>query len=159
MANTEIGISKPTLTLIYIAGGIALAAGAFFGAKALFKKIKDSDGSRAEGKDDREGIKAAEKKIDTANLSMSKDSFKNMADRLYVAMKGSGTNEDTVISVIKRLKNEDDWLALYAQFGIKKVDTWAYDFSGNLTKWLEDEMSTSGMKEVSDHLNKLGVGI
>ena len=58
--------------------------------------------------------------------------YKTFANRLYVAMKGAGTNTSAVETVLKSMKNEVDGAKLVAAFGVRDGET--------LQEWLAGEM-------------------
>lgn len=63
--------------------------------------------------------------------SMSNTQYLNLANKLYDAMKGMGTDDKSVLSVFHTVKNQTDWNMLIKTFGIHDGD--------NLLTWLRDD--------------------
>ena len=97
--------------------------------------------------------------VDSSNLSYSDTEYKLMANQLYTAMKGAGTDNAAILRVCKKLQNVDDWNALVKAFGTKSVSNWFYTFSGTLYDWLQDELSDKEMRQLNEVLNIIGVQI
>ena len=97
--------------------------------------------------------------VDSSNLSYSDTEYKLMANQLYTAMKGAGTDNAAILRVCKKLQNVDDWNALVKAFGTKSVSNWFYKFSGTLYDWLQDELSDKEMRQLNEVLNIIGVQI
>ncbi len=64
-------------------------------------------------------------------LSFSGSEYSNMADSLHGAMKGLGTNTDTVYSVFYKLNTKADVLQLIVSFGVRGGE--------NLSQWMNGE--------------------
>jgi len=67
-----------------------------------------------------------------------------IAEKLYTAMYGGGTNENRIIDAIDLAPSLVDVSRVWDKFGIKKgfynpLGT----FSGNMTEWIEDELTSS----------------
>lgn len=93
------------------------------------------------------------------NLSFSEGEFVSMANSLHNALKNTqfwvrSIDENTIISVLSKLKNKDDWGALVDAFGIRydKVDDAKYTLMDYLR--LDDE---SDQARYQDILDKIGV--
>lgn len=81
--------------------------------------------------------KELNKTIDSANLSYTDDQYDVFAQKLYNALKGWGTDEETVQSVFAQMNTRDDVLKLISTFGIKDGET--------LSEWLSGDLSQSDM--------------
>jgi len=80
------------------------------------------------------------------------------ANRLYNAMKGVGTDEDTVVSTIESLKSAGELKMVCSAFGTQKYTTWSLQtVYGDLVTWLKDELSGSTLKRVKAVFNKFNV--
>lgn len=98
--------------------------------------------------------------LDASNLSYAETDYDIMANQLYVAMKGAGTDTDSIWRVCGRLKTKDDWYALVKAFGVKSVSYWFYSFSGTLYDWLQDELSAREIRKLNEEvLAKIGVAL
>lgn len=90
-------------------------------------------------------------------LSYTDLEYDNFAERLFDAMSGPGTDEDTVYSILKRLNNKSDWNKLIQSFGVRETDAWYSSWEGNLMEWLVDELDSSEQEEVRTILARIGV--
>lgn len=61
--------------------------------------------------------------------------FNMLANKLYTAMKGVGTDEDTIFSVFGQMRNTADVLKLVAVFGTKDGETLEQWIRGDLSSW------------------------
>lgn len=68
---------------------------------------------------------------ESVNLSASE--LSTMVNQLYTAMKGPGTDEETIYAVFKKCKNKADVLKLIAKFGTKD--------DKDLPTWIRSELS------------------
>lgn len=83
--------------------------------------------------------------------------YNTFADKLYTAMKGPGTNESAIQQVMQQMKNDLDVYALIDAFGTRAA-AWPSSWSGTLSAWLTDELSTSEMeKYVNQPLRSRGI--
>lgn len=67
--------------------------------------------------------------------TLSNATFNMLANKLYTAMKGIGTDEDTVYSVFGQLNNTADMLKLIAVFGTRDGETLDQWIRGDLASW------------------------
>lgn len=95
-----------TVAIIIIVVVVAL----YFGIKYLKKYILKQKRNR-----DRQEL------IDNqaANASYAEGQYKEWADQLYIAMKGAGTDEDTINAIMAKMKNDTDVLLLIDAFGVR----------------------------------------
>lgn len=95
--------------------------------------------------------------------TMSEAKFKEIADKIFIAMDGYGTNTDTIINQFSLLKNNDDVMSLIAAYGIKDISSGKYnpipDFNGNLPEALANELSQTQISELNSILVKSGITI
>lgn len=87
--------------------------------------------------------------IDTSNISISTSMMRQYADRLYTAMKGLGTDEDTIYDVFSNFHSSDEVLQLIKVYGTR----------GNMTlpQWIVDELTTKERKKLNTLLTNNGV--
>ena len=93
--------------------------------------------------------KEIDQQIKPANLTYTELEYKSMADMLYTAMKGMGTDEDMIYSVFAKLKTEDDYLKLRSVFGIRDNE--------KLEQWIAGEMNVKERKKLNDILEVNGI--
>ena len=91
-------------------------------------------------------IKDVEKQIDKSDLSYANSEYTQMANKLYSAMKGIGTNENAIYDVFSQLETESDVRKLISTFGSKDGMT--------LQQWLIDDLSNRELQKVNDILAK-----
>lgn len=69
--------------------------------------------------------------------------FNLLANKLYNAMKGVGTDENTVYSCFNQLRNTADMLKLIAVFGTKDGETLDQWIRGDLNSWEINRLNTN----------------
>lgn len=69
--------------------------------------------------------------------------FNLLSNKLYTAMKGPGTDEDTVFACFNQLRNTADILKLIAVFGTKDGETLDQWIRGDLSSWEITELNTN----------------
>ena len=75
--------------------------------------------------------------------------FNMLANKLYTAMKGVGTDEDTIFAVFGQLRNTADVLKLVAVFGTKDGET--------LEQWIRGDMSSWEINKLNRLLTNKGI--
>jgi len=90
--------------------------------------------------------------------------YKAMADELFNAMNGYGTDEAKIYAILNRLQKKPDWSALVSAYGTRKISSgtgnvFVSDFNGNLPDSFKSELSSSEIKAVNQILSKIGVTI
>lgn len=91
-------------------------------------------------------IKDVEKQIDKSDLSYANSEYTQMANKLYSAMKGIGTNENAIYDVFSQMQSESDVRKLISMYGSKDGMT--------LQQWLIDDLSNRELQKVNDILAK-----
>ena len=110
-------------------------------AYLVYKWIKNSDSNT--------WLRKQRKLIDKDDLSYPETDYQNYANRLYAAMKGPGTDEDTIFAVFNAMKSESDIRQLVGVFGLQKDKT--------LSQWLLSELSTKDLQKVNNILKVKGI--
>lgn len=90
--------------------------------------------------------------------------YTSMADEIFEAMNGYGTNEAKINAVLERLQKKSHWDSLVSAYGIRKLSSgrgnvFVSDFTGNLPNSLINELDSSELKTVNNILSKIGVSI
>ena len=108
----------------------------------------------------REAVKTADYDVHKDNLTYPNSWYKEAAESLYVAMDGMGTNESRIMSIITQLRNADDWNALVSGYGYRKL-YWGFykSFEGTLPQCLVDELSSSYLDKIRQHLTSIGAEV
>lgn len=118
-----------TIVVIGIAGWILtwlLIKGiTFLKNKALEKKVVDK--ANAEIKD--------------TDVTLTPSELSNLADRLYSAMSGPGTDEEAVYAAFRLLRTRSDLMSLIKAFGVRKGET--------LPQWLTGDLSRREIEKLN----------
>jgi hypothetical protein len=100
------------------------------------------------------------------NPTLSLDKFKEIADKIYVAFNGYGTDlngTNGLINQFSLLRNNDDLMALIAAYGIREVDGGMWNplpnFKGNLVQTIGNELSNSEISQINSTMVKSGISI
>lgn len=97
--------------------------------------------------------------VDQTNLTYDRGEYFSMCSTLESAMNGTGTQEESIMDVMMRLKTQDDWNFLQKCFGTRKKDggTFYADITGDLKMWLSDDLDSDEMEEIRDTLRQHGI--
>lgn len=88
--------------------------------------------------------------IKGGGLTLNESQYKLLADKLYMAMDGLGTNNDNIYAVFNAINTKADLLKLIAVFGIREDE--------NLSEWLYGEWgSTSRNNKINTILAMKGI--
>ncbi len=137
---------NPMLLVIWVLIIIISIFGLYFLIKFIKEKID-------------EYLATSDYKVVSSNLSYTTSEYKAMADQLYNAMNGAGTDETVIYDVLNRLNTVDDYNQLVKTFGTRSASSFVTSFSGTLQTWLRDELDDSEVKKVNNILSKMGVSI
>lgn len=90
--------------------------------------------------------------------------YATMADKIFKAMDGYQTNEQSIENEILKLRNKADWEALVAAYGVRTIDSgWGNffqdDFTGTLPQALKSELNEAEMVDLKANLRKIGVSL
>lgn len=83
------------------------------------------------------------------SLTLSNADYNRLADKLYKAVKGVGTDETAIYAVFNALTNKADLLKLIAVFGTKDDMT--------LVQWLYDDLNSREIGKVNSILANKGI--
>lgn len=83
------------------------------------------------------------------SLSLTNAEYTRLADKLYKAVKGVGTDETAIYAVFNALGNKADLLKLIAVFGTKD--------DMNLAQWIYDDLNSSEIRKVNTILANKGI--
>lgn len=148
-------------TLLKAAGITALSVTALVIGVRVVKRIR-------EGRTEKELTHAVESLTTTdkeVSQSISSEQAKLFANNLFEAFNvWNGTDTDVIKSVIGKLKNGKDWLAVIKAFGVKPYGTTGTPWFGDgiqldLVGWFRKELSGSLMQEIETQLEKYGINI
>ena len=95
----------------------------------------------------------ASNEINASRLTYELSTYDAMANKIYEALSGIFTDEQSVYSEITRLRSKDDALQLVKAF----VSRGFWGFKGTFTEWLYQSMSAKEVKEVNSILERNSV--
>jgi len=107
-------------------------------------------------------LDTAKKQIDNNQLTYNLADYERFANQLEQAFKGWGTTEDTVVRIIKKMRNSSDYYKLVQVFGTRKIGQIAWTKTeGTLTTHLEYELDDNPKEKqlVYSWLNSIGISI
>lgn len=78
-------------------------------------------------------VAKANAEINAGEVTLTTAQVYSMADRLYRAMKGAGTDEDAIYSVFRSLRTRSDLMLLESTFGVRG--------GMSLSEWLTAELN------------------
>ena len=106
-------------------------------------------------------------KEQSGNLSYPPTQYKAWADGIKGAFDpygtfGAGTDEDTIYNILRKLKNNDDWLQLQKDYGVRDYVDYTYNPFGTVTKInlvesLNNELSGSEKNKVNEILKSKNI--
>jgi len=101
----------------------------------------------------------AKVEVNHNNLTYERSEYYSMCSTLESSMNGSGTQEEPIMTVMTKLKTQDDWNYLQKCFGIRKKDggTFFSDITGDLKTWLSDDLDEGEMEELQSNLGRSGI--
>ena len=130
-----------TLGIIIIVILVAIIIGYKF-LKGKLQNLVSNIDNKIQGSIDKDEM---EQRYPGQSKHYTKSEYYSMANQLYYAMYGAGTDEDQIKSVMKKMQSDLDVLELINAFGTK-TGKYFSSFSGGLSEWLHDELSTSDLE-------------
>ncbi len=90
--------------------------------------------------------------------------FKTLADTIFNAVDGYGTDEATITSAFSKLKSDADMNNLIAAYGVRTASSgfgniFVDDYNGGLFDTLKNELRSSEIATINTNLSKQGVAI
>jgi hypothetical protein len=92
---------------------------------------------------------SASENIVDSELSYTTLEYMSMAEQVYNAVKGWGTNEDAIYTVLNKLNNSSDWYRLVKAYGIRK--------KSNIIEALYSDLTNSEIESVQTILQNINV--
>lgn len=142
----------PTPTAPYFSSRgkkIAIVVGALIGGYILYKLFK---GVQAQ-KGNLSEVQQAYTELDSLNSNpatgqkITKYQAEQMANVIFTAIDGWGTDENAIAKVFSRMSNNADFLAVSKAFGIRKISSGAWnpepDYKATMTEALHIDLSDS----------------
>lgn len=149
--NTDFKINNPIMW-------VAISA---IGGLLIWKVYK----KYADNAEQRNLQKALEKttQVDTTKLTINQAEAALIAQKLFSAMEGMGTDDKTIMSLlIDTPRTNDDLKLIVKTFGIKEYGTygspmWGSGTPSDLTTWLTNELSGSNLQKLRNRFAQAGI--
>jgi hypothetical protein len=136
-------MNKNVKTALWIVGSIVVAVITYYVIRWVRERLADPT----------TGVK-----VNTGNLTSGRADYELWASQLRTAMKGAGTDEDTIYRVLQNIHNQDDWNQLIKAFGVQE-GSWLSGFKGTLIDWLSNELSPAEKDIANQILKPAGITI
>ena len=137
--------NEQTKNIVIICAVVALIGLITFVVLKLTGVINKAEKEKAE----KEATEQFLKEVTITNLRISETTAKQLAEKLYTAMKGWGTDEKAIYEVFSQVSTRDDVLFIFAQFGLKD--------GRNLTQWLTSELNAKERTKVNAILTEKNI--
>lgn len=137
--------NEQTKNIVIICAVVALIGLITFVVLKLTGVINKAEKEKAE----KEATEQFLKEVTISNLRISETTAKQLAEKLYTAMKGWGTDEKAIYEVFSQVSTRDDVLYIFAQFGLKD--------GRNLTQWLTSELNAKERTKVNAILTEKNI--
>jgi len=137
---------------------IAVVAGLAYVVYKISKVQKGKGkGNRVEDKElNKEGYDL--EKSSKTRKTLTKGQLAGMANKIFTAMDGYQTDEETILREFKKVKTSGDFVGLQTAYGIREISSGAYNpspnFKGTLTAGLTDEMSDYWINKINADLKR-----
>jgi len=119
----------------------------------------------ADGAEERNLKKALEKttQVDNSKLKITQAEAAIIAQKLFAAMDGMGTDDNTIMNLlIETARTDDDLKLIVKTFGVKDYGTYGSPYWGSgtpsdLTMWLTNELSGSKLQTLRNRFAQAGI--
>jgi len=95
--------------------------------------------------------------------TLSAAEYKKMANNIFDAMSGWGTNLSVIYNELAKLKNNDDVAYLIQAYGIKQIPAGKFnpvpDFKGNLAEAFANELSYAQIENINSVMANNGITV
>jgi hypothetical protein len=123
----------------------------------LYKKLKGSSTPTKSEIDEQIGGNTG------VNPTLSQEKMKELAEKMFAAFNGYGTDVNGLMNLFASIKNNDDLMGVIAAYGIREVSSGSYNFmpnfEGNLPETIADELSDSEILKINSVMVRSGVSI
>ncbi len=153
--DTLKGIQKIAITVAIIGGA---GAAAYFIYRAIKKRL-DSRDSRKQISDTEDDLKTLIK--NGQKLTLTASAQQAIANGLFQAMDGYGTDENAILREFAKINNDADLLAVIKTYGVKTLSSGNFNpvpnFTGTLTEALAQELSSEYVTAINGMLSRKGI--
>lgn len=143
---------------VLVVAGVALVVFVIY----KISKIKKGEGKgdRVEDRELNKELYELKKDPKTAP-TLTKGQLAQMANNIFAAMDGYGTDEETIMRELSKVKSDGDFVGLQNAYGIREVSSGRFNpspnFKGTLTAALTDELSDYWIKQINTGLKRRGI--
>jgi len=144
--------------------GIITAVVVVVALAAAYKVLKPSKGGNSSGGGNNGGGGGGNSGGggNTGGGGTSNLDYRSLANRLFDAFDGYGTDEDEIKVVFESLNSNADYDALKSAYGVREVSSgrgniFVSNFEGDLPATLRDELDSSELAEVNQILSNKGI--
>lgn len=140
---------------------IVAVAGAAYGIYKLSKHISQGREGRTGNKDEDKSLNKEYydlQKNPSTRATLTKGEMAQIANNIFAAVNGTGTDEQAIIRNLKKVKTDGDFVGIQNAYGIRTTESfWYGDFKGTLTATLGDELSDYWIKQINQGLKMRGI--
>jgi hypothetical protein len=151
LAKTGVYLANNKKPLLYVGGAVVLVVLGYAIVSRTKKGIDKIFTDKSKGE-----TPFTEAEVDVTKTTISDSLANTFANQLYSAMKNSGTNEDMIYSIFKKIEKKDDFRKVYNAFGRRSyvgkfvggsptaLDKWLGNYDDfDLIEWLNEEVGYS----------------
>lgn len=147
-----------------------IGIGLLLGVGYLVYKVMRAPKDIKKGQGGRQEDRAVNQELDKMNSNpatrqtLSKSDALSIANAIHTAMDGWGTDGSAIYKQLQRLKNQADWLAVRAAYGIREVSSGRFNpepnFKGTLEPALTSELGVNDIqwiKRINEDFKKKNI--
>lgn len=151
LAKTGVYLANNKKPLLYVGGAVVLVVLGYAIVSRTKKGIDKIFTDKSKGE-----TPFTEAEVDVTKTTISDSLANTFANQLYGAMKNSGTNEDMIYSIFKKIEKKDDFRKVYNAYGRRSyvgkfvggsptaIDKWLGNYDDfDLIEWLNEEVGYS----------------
>lgn len=151
IAKTGVFLVNNKKPLLYVGGAVVLVVLGYAIVSRTKKGIDSIFTDKSKGETPFE-----EAEVDDTKTTISNSLANTYANQLYSAMKNSGTNEDMIYAIFKKIEKKDDFRKVYNAYGRRSyvgklvggsptaLDKWLGNYDDfDLIEWLNEEVGYS----------------
>jgi hypothetical protein len=151
IAKTGVFLVNNKKPLLYVGGAVVLVVLGYAIVSRTKKGIDNIFTDKSKGETPFE-----EAEVDDTKTTISNSLANTYANQLYSAMKNSGTNEDMIYAIFKKIEKKDDFRKVYNAYGRRSyvgklvggsptaLDKWLGNYDDfDLIEWLNEEVGYS----------------
>lgn len=139
MAKLKLPVEAKWIIIALVAVVVGVVAYFIYSSAEKRKKVKDS----------KEAVERANAEIDPKQLTITDIQAEAFADKIYVAVRGLGTDVDAIREMFDYCKTRSDIIKVAATYQSKsEKESWWFS-SGNMWKDLAEDLNATERKEIN----------